>query len=68
LIVFPEEEHSLHIYSLHVSPDFRKRGVGSALLSKCINDMCESNVKEIILDVYRDNTPAYNLYRKFGFY
>lgn len=67
LIGFPNEEHNLHIYSLHVSPDFRKRGVGSALLSKCINDMYQNNVKEIVLDVYRDNAPAYNLYSKFDF-
>lgn len=47
--------------------NFRKQGVGSMLLSKCINDMYLNNVKEIILDVHTDNKPAYNLYKKFGF-
>lgn len=66
LIGLPEEQ-LLHIYSLHVSPEYRSRGVGSTLLSRCINDMCISNVKEIILDVHIDNKPAYKLYKKFDF-
>lgn len=46
---------------------YRNKGVGSTLLSRCINDMCISNVKDIILDVHLDNKPAYNLYKKFDF-
>lgn len=67
LIALPSGEQQFHIFSLHVSPDYRHKGVGSMLLSKCINDMLANNVKEIILDVHTDNKPAYNLYRKFGF-
>lgn len=29
--------------------------------------MHEKNVQEILIDVHEDNTPAYNLYRKYGF-
>lgn len=67
LIGIPKEEKLLHIYSLHVSPNYRNKGVGSALLSKCINDAYFNNIKGIILDVHIDNKPAYNLYKKFGF-
>ncbi|WP_138204352.1 GNAT family N-acetyltransferase [Haloimpatiens lingqiaonensis] len=67
LIGIVKDEWLLHIYSLHVSPNYRSKGVGSALLSKCINDMYFNNIKEIILDVHIDNKPAYNLYKKFGF-
>lgn len=67
LIGLPEKEQRLHIYSLHVSPEYRNKGVGTMLLSKCINDMCINNVKDIILDVHSDNKPAINLYEKFKF-
>lgn len=67
LIGLPEKEGELHIYSLGVLQAYRNMGVGAALLVKCINDMLKNNVKEIILDVHSDNTPAYNLYKKFGF-
>jgi ribosomal protein S18 acetylase RimI-like enzyme len=68
LIGLPEKEgQRLHIYSLHVSPEYRGKGVGSTLLSRCINDMCIGNVNDIILDVHIDNNPAYNLYKKFDF-
>lgn len=67
LIGLPQKEHLLHIYSLHISPEYRYKGVGSMLLSKCINDMCASNVTDLLIDVHMDNTPAYNLYKKFNF-
>lgn len=67
LIGLPEEDELLHIFSLHVAPNYRSKGVGSALLSKCINDMCKNGIKDIIIDVHVDNKPAYSLYMKFDF-
>jgi ribosomal protein S18 acetylase RimI-like enzyme len=67
LIGIPEEKEKLHIYSMGVLTAYRGRGVGSALLARCINDMLKNNIREIILDVHSDNVPAYNLYSKFGF-
>lgn len=67
LIGLPEENQKLHIYSMGVLSAYRKIGVGHALLGKCINDMLNRDINEVILDVHSENIPAYSLYRKFGF-
>lgn len=68
LIGLPEEEGDLHIYTLGILPEYRKMGVGTALLTRCINDMKQIDKDNVILDVHSDNIPAYNLYKKLGFY
>ena len=68
LIGLPEANQRLHIYSMGVLKPYRHRGVGSAMLAKCINDMRQRNVCEIILDVHSNNIPAYNLYKQMGFF
>lgn len=67
LIGLPEENNKLHIYSMGVIKTYRNMQVGHVLLSRCINDMLQRNINEIVLDVHSDNIPAYNLYKKFGF-
>lgn len=67
LIGLPEENQKLHIFSMGVLATHRNMGVGRILLAKCINDMLQRNINEVILDVHSDNIPAYNLYKKFGF-
>lgn len=67
LIGLMMENQKLHIYSIGVSPAYRKCGVASELLIKCINDMIDHGIVELILDVHEDNKPAFNLYQKFGF-
>lgn len=67
LIALPGIENEIHIYSLHVAPDHRNKGVASTLLATCVNDMHKKNIEDIIIDVHIDNKPAYNLYKKLGF-
>ena len=67
LIGLLEENQKLHIYSMGVLKSYRNIGVGSTLLAKCINDMLQRNINEVVLDVHSDNIPAYNLYKKLGF-
>ncbi|MBL4938593.1 GNAT family N-acetyltransferase [Clostridium sp. YIM B02515] len=67
LICLPDKEKTMHIYSLGVIKEYRKKGIASALLARCINDMLKNNINEVILDVHSDNIPARNLYSKFGF-
>ena len=54
----------IHIQSLVVAPEFFKRGIGQALI-KHVFETYESDV--FIVETGLDNTPATNLYKKFGF-
>jgi RimJ/RimL family protein N-acetyltransferase len=65
------EEHPVtrHIASIGmmVAPDWRGRGVGSALMTEALRWALEMGVEKLALSVYPDNEPARALYRKFGF-
>ena len=50
-----------------VKKDHRGRGIGSELLETIIELCSELNVKSLTLEVNSLNTPAINLYEKFGF-
>lgn len=67
LIGLPQNNEILHIFSLHVDPEYRNQGVASTLLKRCINDMFLREMKALVLDVHIDNKPAYSLYKKFDF-
>jgi len=57
-----------HVISIAVLPDYRRRGVGEALLKEALQAMVTHySVKECYLEVRVSNTPAINLYRKLGF-
>jgi len=58
-----------HVASLGmaVAPDWRGRGVGSALLVEAIRWAKEMRVEKLALSVYPHNEAALALYRKFGF-
>lgn len=67
LIALPKDNDVMHIFSLHVLPEFRQNNVASSMLVKCINDFFDENYSSILIDVHTNNIPAYNLYKKFGF-
>lgn len=58
-----------HVASLGmaVAPEWRRRGVGSALLIESIRWAKEMGVQKLALSVYPHNEAALALYRKFGF-
>jgi ribosomal protein S18 acetylase RimI-like enzyme len=58
-----------HVASLGmvVAPDWRRRGVGSALITEAIRWARSKGVEKLALSVYPDNDPARALYAKFGF-
>lgn len=57
----------MEIMNLAVHPDCRREGVGTRLLSMLMNVCREKRVKTGFLDVKTSNTPAIDLYLKFGF-
>jgi [ribosomal protein S18]-alanine N-acetyltransferase len=62
-LVFDE----LHIHSLAVRRDLRRRGVASALLCGVLADAARVGARRATLEVRRSNEPALKLYEKLGF-
>lgn len=57
-----------HVISIAVLPEYRRMGIGEALLREALRAMVEHyGVKECYLEVRVSNTPAINLYKKIGF-
>jgi ribosomal-protein-alanine N-acetyltransferase len=56
-----------HVVSIAVLPNYRRRGIGTALMEKAMEGMIEYGAKEAYLEVRTSNIPAMNLYRKLGF-
>ncbi len=57
----------LHILNLAVHPDFRRRGLGSALLGHLMSLAHSRGATHALLEVRTGNLPAQELYRSFGF-
>lgn len=56
-----------HIVSIAVLPQYRRKGIGNALVAKAIENMQFYNAKQCFLEVRLTNTAAINLYKKLGF-
>lgn len=57
----------LHVVNVATDPDFRRRGAGSALLSRALEQAARDRARVVLLEVRRSNQPAIGLYRAFGF-
>jgi len=55
------------IISFAVKKEFRRKGIGSKLLTTAINICKERGKEKIFLEVRVSNTPAQSLYKKKGF-
>ncbi len=56
-----------HVISVGVLRDYRKRGIGEALMRRSICSMAVGGINHVILEVRVSNTPAITLYKKLGF-
>lgn len=57
----------VYLSRLIVKKEYRSRGIGSQLLTFLIEKAEEMGFCEISIGVDKDNTSAFNLYKKFGF-
>lgn len=58
----------VHIANIAVSPLYRRRGIGESLLKIILEEGIRRGFKVAHLEVRKSNTPAINLYEKFGFH
>lgn len=56
-----------HVISIAVLPDYRRAGIGKALMERGLKAVRESGAGEMYLEVRVSNTPAIELYKKLGF-
>lgn len=57
----------VHITTIATKEIFKGRKIGEAMLSRIIDDCYVNMAKYITLEVRVSNTPAINLYEKYGF-
>jgi len=56
-----------HVISIAVLPEYRRRGIGEALMRKAMEAMKEYGASEYYLEVRISNLPAINLYKKLNY-
>ena len=57
----------VHITNVAVSPEYRRKKIGEALLKQIIDDCYKNKAKYITLEVRVSNKAAISLYEKYGF-
>ncbi len=60
--MFFEVDNFLDLYSLFVSPKYRKRGIATTIIDCAVNHCKKKNLIKIVLEVNEKNTKAYNFY------
>lgn len=55
------------LYQIAVSEEYRRAGLGAALLRRGLEWLSEKRAESAFLEVRRGNTPAVGLYEKLGF-
>lgn len=56
-----------HIFLLYVMPEYRRQGLGKALMNQAINYAQARGDRQIGLQVFTHNQQALKLYQNFGF-
>ena len=56
-----------HIVSVAVLPEYRRKGLGQALVNEAMENMKLYKAKQCYLEVRKSNMPAIDLYKNLGF-
>jgi ribosomal protein S18 acetylase RimI-like enzyme len=64
---FASSRHKSTLWGTFISPRYRRRGIGRALVEEIVRYAQAENVRRINLTVYVPNTPAVSLYESLGF-
>jgi ribosomal protein S18 acetylase RimI-like enzyme len=59
--------HRGWLYSLAVSPKYRRKGVGTLLVNKVLNELINLGCIKVNLQIYSDNRSTVEFYKKIGF-
>lgn len=57
----------LNIHRVCVLPEYRRMGVGTAMMARLIDFCHEQNFRQVFLEVRKSNLEAQRLYGRFGF-
>ena len=66
-ILVLKRKKTARIYSLAVSPAFRRQGIASQLFKEALNDCIASQLYKVRLEVRASNHTAISLYKALGF-
>jgi len=56
-----------HITNIAIHPDLRRQGLACKLIEYTLDFCKESSITSLTLEVRKNNIPAQNLYKKYGF-
>ena len=62
-----KENETCFIGKLIIDPDFQNQGIGTNLLRNLIKELTLNNIKQVILEVRKNNKKAIRFYQKHGF-
>jgi ribosomal protein S18 acetylase RimI-like enzyme len=63
----PDEPSFGHVFSLYVSPDASRRGIGRRLLAHALGELARCQLEPVTLWVFEENEVARAFYAAFGF-
>lgn len=66
-MIYELHKNRIHILSFAVHPDFRRNGIGSAMVDKLITKLAYQRRNRIMLEVRETNLDAQLFFRQLGF-